>query len=107
MIKNYSDLKVGDLVVLTDSSKRGAPKEYPITKVGRKFLYIGEGYREKKFTRETGYGDFGYSIFPGTLEDYEDYQKAEVMKRELISRLDRTIMTTSQVEKILEILTEV
>lgn len=106
MIQKYSDLKVGDLVVLKEISKREAPKEYPITKVGRKFLYIGEGYNEKKFTRETGYGDFGYSIFPGTLEDYKDYQRAEGLKRNLISRLGHTIMTTSQVEKMLEILNQ-
>lgn len=106
MIQKYSDLKVGDLVVLTEISKRETPKEYPITKVGRKFFYIGEGYREKKFTRETGYGDWGYSIFPGTLEDYDDYQRAEELKRKLISGLGVRILTTSQVEKMLEILNQ-
>ena len=66
------NLKVGDTVVVHENySTRTIPYEAPITKVGKKFLYI-DGRHYNKFSIDRGVGDFGMYIYPGTLTDYND-----------------------------------
>jgi hypothetical protein len=77
--KKFNDLKVGDTVVLYELySKRFTPREEKVTKIGRQYIFIDERFTQK-YNKETGYGEYGFSIYPGTLEEYNEYVEVQKM----------------------------
>lgn len=75
--KKFNDIKVGDTVVLYQPySQRFTPKEEKITKIGRQYIFIDDRFTQK-YNKETGYGEYGFSIFPGTLEEYNEYVEVQ------------------------------
>lgn len=77
--KKFNDLKVGDTVVVYEPySKRFTPKEEKITKIGRQYIFIDDRFTQK-YNKETGYGEYGFSIYPGTLEEYNEYVEVQKM----------------------------
>lgn len=75
--KKFNDLKVGDTVVLYELySQRFTPKEEKITKIGRQYIFIDDRFTQK-YNKETGYGEYGFSIYPGTLEEYYEYVEVQ------------------------------
>lgn len=77
--KKFNELKVGDTVVLYELySKRFTPREEKVTKIGRQYIFIDERFT-RKFNKETGYGEHGFSIYPGTLEEYNEYVEVQKM----------------------------
>lgn len=77
--KKFNDLKVGDTVVLYELySKRFTPREEKVTKIGRQYIFIDDRFTQK-YNKETGYGEYGFSIYPGTLEEYNEYVEVQQM----------------------------
>lgn len=77
--KKFNELKVGDTVVLYEIySKRFTPREEKVTKIGRQYIFIDERFTQK-YNKETGYGEYGFSIYPGTLEEYNEYVEVQQM----------------------------
>ena len=115
-MKKFNDLTVGDRVVeYISNDKRYTPKEVPITKIGKKYFYINVGYgSDKKYPIENGYGEYGYQIFPGSLEEFKTWNEENNMTWELIRELgpynNQNIngkhLTKNQIERIREILNE-
>lgn len=48
------DVKVNDVVVLHHHSRYQEDQEVTVTRVGRKYFYIKEGWREEAFSLATG-----------------------------------------------------
>lgn len=113
-MKNFNDLKVGDVVVRhIPNDKRHTPQEVPVTKIGRKYISITNGYGEIKYDKTNGYGEYGYEIFPGTLEEYNTWAEENLLFRELLNKLNKynhsfrqNHLTKNQIERIQEILNE-
>jgi hypothetical protein len=77
--KKFNELKVGDTVVLYEIySKRFTPREEKVTKIGRQYIFIDDRFTQK-YNKETGYGEYGFSIYPGTLEEYNEYVEVQQM----------------------------
>ena len=77
--KKFNDLKVGDTVVLYELySKRFTPREEKVTKIGHQYIFIDDRFTQK-YNKETGYGEYGLSIYPGTLEEYNEYVEVQQM----------------------------
>jgi hypothetical protein len=56
------DVKVGDTVIITEH--RREPHEATVTKVGRVWFTVGEGYQEVKFRLDDGTTGSGYTSAP-------------------------------------------
>lgn len=110
MEKKLKSLKVGDTIVIYEPySTRFVPVEGEITKVGRQYVHAKcKSYSEYKFTKETGYGEYGRSLFPGTLKEYHEYAKMIEYSREVSKYIDnnRKNLTREALDKIMLILKE-
>ena len=113
-MKKFDDLKVGDVVVRhIPNDKRTKPMECLISKVGRQYVYVLTGYSEIKYNKENGYGEYGWEIFPGTLEEYNTWTEENLLFREFLNKLNKynhsfrkNHLTKNQIERIQEILNE-
>lgn len=113
-MKNLNDLKVGDIVVKhIPNDRRNTPKEVPVIKIGHKYIFVDNRYGETKFDKTNGYGEYGYEIFPGTLEEYNTWVEENLLFRELLNKLNKynhsfrqNHLTKNQIERIQEILNE-
>lgn len=52
-MKTLRDLKVGDVVRVTDVNRRGA-ESLTVTKIGTKLLHVGEGWSRESFHLDDG-----------------------------------------------------
>lgn len=115
-MKKFNELTVGDIVVeYIPNDRRTKPTEVTVSKIGKKYFYINVGYgRDKNYTIETGYGEFGYQIFPGTLEEFKTWNEEKEMIWELSKEIEKCRngnilgkhLTKNQIERIREILNE-
>ena len=88
-------LNVGDTVVVyREYTSDAAPREGVVEKVGRQYLYA----RNLKFSREHGGAEFSYQIFPGTMEEFNEWQNTQKRARELASIVSRKIYHLSSEE---------
>lgn len=87
--KKFNDLKVGDTVVLYEPySTRFTPKEEKVTKIGRQYIFIDDRFTQK-YNKETGYGEYGFSIYPGTLEEYNEYVEVKELARDVSKLIEQ------------------
>lgn len=115
-MKNFDELKVGDVVVRhIPNDKRTKPMECLISKVGRQYVYVWAGYNEIKYNKENGYGEYGWEIFPGTLIEFNRYNEENEFFMKLRREMEkynnscicnRKHLTKNQIERIYEILNE-
>ena len=101
--EKFKDLKVGDLVTIyMQYDRRFEPIEETIKKIGSKHIHAG-GY---KYNRENGYGDYGYELFPGSLQEYKSYLLTKEVAYNLLERFKSTIydLTREELESINNIL---
>lgn len=106
MKNKFKSLKVGDIVVMYEPySRRFDPREEVITKIGNKYIFIDTMY-SRKFNKETGYGEYGYNIFPGNLEEYNDYIETKKMCHEVVKLLEHEskLLTKEKLEQIIKII---
>ena len=107
--KKVKDLQNGDTIVVYEKySNRFTPTEGIVTKVGRQYLHVecGHKWNTYKFPRETGYGDYGRYLFPGTLEEYKEMLEVEQYAKEVIKYIDgnRETFTREDLNKVMSIL---
>ena len=115
-MKKFNELTVGDIVVEhIPNDRRNTPREVTVSKIGKKYFYISVGYgSDKKYPIETGYGEYGYQIFPGTLEEFKTWKEEKEMIWELSKEIEKyrndnihgKHLTKNQIERIKEILNE-
>ena len=106
--KKFRNLKVDDtIVVYMPYSTRFTPTEGKITKVGREYVYAKCGdYAGYKFTKDTGYGEYGYYLFPGTLNEYKESIEVEAYAKKVIEYIEsnRPYLTRESLDKVMSIL---
>ena len=110
-MKKFNELVVGDVVVeYIPNDRRHDPREVTVTKIGKKYFYTSCGYGgEKKYPIENGYGEYGYEIFPDTLEQYQIWKEGVERFRELqisLSSYRKKSITEEQFNRIKNILNE-
>ena len=106
--KKFNDLKVGDTVVVYEPySKRFTPKEEKITKIGRQYIFIDDRFTQK-YNKETGYGEYGFSIYPGTLEEYNEYLEVKELARDVSKLIEQNVCNLNRIklEQIVSIIND-
>ena len=106
--KKFNDLKVGDTVVVYEPySKRFTPKEEKITKIGRQYIFIDDRFTQK-YNKETGYGEYGFSIYPGTLEEYNEYLEVKELARVVSNLIEQNACNLNRIklEQIVSIIND-
>ena len=99
-MKKFSSLKIGDKAIIYDKySSRIAPRECIVSKIGKKYIYTNRGkYDTSKFDIKTGYGDYGQTMFPGTIEEYNEYISLNDYRRNILKQLEKVIYFLSKEE---------
>lgn len=106
--KKFNNLKVGDTVVLYEPySRRFTPKEEKITKIGRQYIFIDDRFT-RKYDKETGCGEYGFSIYPGTLEEYNEYVEVKELARDVIKLIEQNSCNLNRIklEQIISIIND-
>lgn len=106
--KNFNNLKVGDTVVLYEPySKRFTPKEEKITKIGRQYIFIDDRFTQK-YNKETGYGEYGFMIYPGTLEEYNEYVEVKKLAHDVSKLIEQNAINLNRIklEQIVSIIND-
>lgn len=106
--KKFNDIKVGDTVVLYQPySQRFTPKEEKITKIGRQYIFIDDRFTQK-YNKETGYGEYGFSIYPGTLEEYNEYVEVQKLARDVSKLIEQNSRNLNRIklEQIISIIND-
>ena len=106
--KKFNDLKVGDTVVLYEPySRRFTPKEEKITKIGRQYIFIDNRFTQK-YKKENGYGEYGFKIYPGTLEEYNEYVEVQKLARDVSKLIEQNScnLTRNKLEQIISIIND-
>lgn len=106
--KKLNNLKVGDTVVLYEPySRRFTPTEEKITKIGRQYIFIDERFTHK-YNKETGYGEYGFSIYPGTLEEYNEYVEVQKLARDVSKLIEEKSRNLNRIklEQIVSIIND-
>ena len=89
------DLKRGDTVVVyhgTDTRTR--PFEIAIKSIGKKWITV---INSDKFD-SVGYGDYGWRLFPGNMEEYNQWVETKEIARNIYNDLNRKIYRLSREE---------
>ena len=107
-MKDFTNIKVGDVVVLTSCNRNHTPNEYTVVKKGHKYIHIQMyGKSLTAFDALTGYGEYGYELFPGTLSEYNEYVNNKEMTFKLVEKIKTMkVLSSSQIERINNILNE-
>lgn len=110
-MKKLETLKIGDNVVVYDRySTRVEPREYCITKIGKKYIHVGGNFNySSKFKIENGYGEYGSSLFPGSLDEYKEHVSLDDYRKEITRKLNSVINNLSKedLDDIMSILNKV
>lgn len=107
--KKIMDLQVGDTIVVYEKySNRFTPIEGKVTKVGRQYLHVecNNRWGAHKFPKDTGYGDYGRYLFPGTLEEYKEMVEVIQYAKEVIKYIEdnKETFTREDLDKVMSIL---
>ena len=107
--KKIKNLRIGDAIVVYEKySNRFKPIEGQVTKVGHQYLHVecGSKWNTYKFPKDTGYGEYGRYLFPGTLEEYKEMVEVEQYVREVINYIEgnRETFTREELDKVMSIL---
>lgn len=105
--QRFKELKVGDkVVVYFEHRKWSKPEERTISKIGRSLIYTNSKF-DSKFQKDNGYGEFGVKLFPGNIEEFNDYENFKLKAKELLNRLEHCIYDLTndelnEIEKIID-----
>lgn len=71
------DVKVGDIVII--GGREYEPREATVTKVGRAWITVGEGWQEKRFRLDdqTDGSEIGYPVQFYTPSQWAEKQRAD------------------------------
>jgi len=83
-VSDLMDVKVGDELVVSGRHRQKAEREV-VTKVGRRYLYIGDGWRQLKIDRATGHhpprNGYSVEIRAHTPEQWERSQQTAAARQ--------------------------
>lgn len=89
------DLKKGDTVVVYNGSDtRRKPFETAIKSIGKKWI---TDINSDKFDL-VGYGDYGWNLFPGNMEEYNQWVETKEIARNIYNDLNSKIYRLSREE---------
>lgn len=89
------DLKKGDTVVVyNEFDTRTEPFEIPIKSVGKKWITV---INSEKFDC-MGYGSYGWALFPGTMEEYNEWVETKKIAKNIYNDLCDKIYRLSREE---------
>ena len=92
------ELKKGDTVVVySDYDKRVSPFEEIVKSIGKKQVTTGINCHNSKFDL-MGYGSYGWNLFPGNMEEYNEWVETKIMAKNLLDKLTSKIYTLSKEE---------
>lgn len=106
---NLEGVVVGDTLILSGSNMRGRRTEVTVTRVGRKYVYVGRSrYRMDTGTEADGYGHTSLRTPAQAAEAYRRTEMlAELEERGLVPvRYARCGLSMAQLERVLEVLRE-
>jgi hypothetical protein len=89
------DLKKGDTVVVYNGlDTRTRPFETVIKSKGKKWITVDNS---DKFD-SMGYGDYGWNLFPGNMEEYNQWVETKEIARNIYNDLNSKIYRLSREE---------
>ena len=92
------DLKKGDTVVVyNDIDTRTRPFEIPIKSVGKKWITTVSNSHMAKFD-PMGYGSYGWNLFPGNMEEYNQWVETREIAKNIYNELRSKIYSLSREE---------
>lgn len=95
IVDKIKDLKKGDTVVIyNDLDTRTTPFESPIKSIGKKWI---TDIHSNKFDL-MGYGSFGWSLFPGNMEKYNEWVETKKIAKNIYNDLSSKIYRLSREE---------
>lgn len=88
-------IKRGDTVVLYSSDPRHSPEVTEVTGVGKKYITVRASVDRNRYNiSDYSCVDWSsWSLFPGTVEEYEEFAKqqeeAKELRKKLLERIDK------------------
>lgn len=97
IVDKIKDLKKGDTVVVyNEFDTRTNPFENTVKSIGKKWVTTF-GADSSKFDFR-GYGDYGWSLFPGNMEEYNYWVETKEIAKNIYSDLCNKIYRLSREE---------
>ena len=97
IVDKIIDLKKGDTVVIyNDLDTRTTPFENTVKSIGKKWITT-LGADVSKFDL-MGYGSFGWSLFPGNMEEYNEWVETKKIAKNIYNDLSSKIYRLSREE---------
>ena len=84
--RKIKNLKVGDKVVAHYANR---VSEGEVLKIGRQYITTNHCYCNRYDFN--GWGDNGWDLFPGNIEEYNDYLETTKLSKELLKKLETII----------------
>ena len=98
MVDKIKDLKKGDTVVVySEYNKRVEPFESIVKTKGSKQITTSLNAHNSKFDL-MGYGSFGWNLFPGDMEEYNEWVETKNIAKNLLDKLTHKIYCLSKEE---------
>ena len=95
IVDKIKDLKKGaTVVVYNDLDTRRNPFETAIKSIGKKWITV---INSDKFD-PMGYGDYGWCLFPGNMEEYNQWVETKKIARNIYNDLSSKIYRLSREE---------
>ena len=97
IVDKIKDLKKGDTVVIyNDLDTRTKPFENTVNSIGKKWITTLGGYSNKFDLM--GYGSFGWNLFPGNMEEYNEWVETKNIAKKIYYDLNSKIYRLSREE---------
>ena len=98
IVDKIKDLKKGDTVVVYNNiDKRTQPFEISIKSIGKKCITTASNSHSAKFD-PMGYGRYGWSLFPGNKEEYNQWVETKEIAKNIYNDLSSKIYRLSREE---------
>jgi hypothetical protein len=97
IVDKFISLKKGDTVVIYNPiDTRTKPFENTIKSIGKKWITTF-GCNSNKFD-PMGYGDYGWKLFPGNMEEYNQWVETKEIAKNIYNDLSSKIYRLSREE---------
>ena len=98
IVDEMNDLKKGDTVVVYHSiDTRINPFESTVKSIGKKYITINSSSDNSKFDL-MGYGSYGWNLFPGNMEEYNEWVETKNIAKQIHNDLTTKIYRLSREE---------
>lgn len=98
IVDEMSDLKKGDTVVVYNPiDTRTKPFESTVKSIGKKYITTISTSDSSKFDL-MGYGNYGWNLFPGNMEEYNEWVETKKIAKQIYNDLTSKIYRLSREE---------